>query len=248
MGGERNGRAHVDGSGDPWRNAPTSELGDQVLPRWFVLTAMVAVVAAVVVGVAAFVLPRRATVPEAARRPPPSADWTTAVGAIEAGDSPSDPYDAPCALLDGIRLAGTAGDQAQLRRGLAALCNTALPADVGDALRAFADAGGVVRFATFEATGVDSTASRADTDPTILVNTRFQRTDARWIAPLLAHDAVARAGDPASARTALAARRAELAVCGALLGEDGFSRACTDAAAVVSADDPLAALRDAGYR
>jgi hypothetical protein len=248
VGAEGNGRAPFGGSGDPWRNAPTSELGDQVLPRWFVLTAIAAVVAAIVVGVAAFVLPRGATVPEAARRPPPSAEWTTAVGAIEAGGSPSDPYDPPCALLDGVRLGGSAGDQAQLRRGLAALCNTSLPAAARAGLQGFADAGGTVRFATFEATGVDSTASRGADNPTILINTRFQRTDARWIAPLIAHDVVARDRNPATAETALTARRAELAVCVALLDEQAFSRACADADAVVSADDPLGALRDAGYR
>ena len=248
MGAQGNGRARFDGSRDPWRNAPTSELGDQVLPRWFVLTAVAAVVAAIVVGVAAFVLPGRVTVPEAARRPPPSGEWTTAVGAVEAGRSPSDPYDAPCALLDGIRLGGTAGDQAQLRRGLAALCNRTLPPAVREGLQAFAGAGGVVRFATFEATGVDSTASHGGGAPTILVNTRFQRTDARWIAPLIAHDVVARGRDPATAETALDARQAELAVCEALLGREAFSRACADAAAIVSADDPLQALRDAGYR
>lgn len=248
MGAEGNGRARPGSSGDPWRDAPTSELGDQVLPRWFVLTAIAAVIAAIVVGVAAFVLPSRSTVAEAARRPPPSAAWTTAVGAVEAGDSPSDPYDAACAPLEGVRLAGTAGDQAQLRRGLAALCNTPLPTAVRDGLEAFAGAGGVVRFATFDATGVDSTASRRGDRPTILVNARFQRTDPRWIAPLVAHDVVIRAGDPTTATTALAARRAELDVCASLLDAEAFSRACADAAAVVSADDPLAALRDAGYR
>jgi hypothetical protein len=248
VGAEGNGRARLGSSGDPWRDAPTSELGDPVLPRWFVLTAIAAVVAAIGVGIAAFVLPARSTVPEAARRPPPSAAWTTSVGAVEAGGSPPDPYDAPCALLDGLRLAGTAGDQAQLRRGLAALCTTPLPAATRDGLEAFAGAGGVVRFATFEATGVDSTASRRGDEPMILVNARFQRTDPRWIAPLVAHDVVIRAGDPATAAAALAARRAELDVCASLLDDEAFSRACADAAAVVSTDDPLAALRDAGYR
>lgn len=247
MSTDRRDRARFNGSGDPWRHVPTGELGDQVLPRWFVLTAAAAVIVAVLVAVAAFVLPRRAHVAEAARRPPPSAEHTNAVGRVETGSSAPVAYDAPCAPLDGMRLAGTPADQAQLRRGLAALCNVTLPGAVEDDLAAFASTGGVVRFATFEATGVDSTATRGDR-PAILINTRFQRTDPLWIAPLVAHDVTVRAADPATAESALAARRAERAVCDRLLATDEQGRACADAAAITSLPDPLAALREAGYR
>lgn len=239
-------RARSNGARDPWANAPTSELGDQVLPRWFVLTALVAVVAAAVVAAAAFILPTRTTVPVEARRPPPSGDYTTAVGAVEVGTSEPVVYDAPCALLDGVRIAGSEADQAILRRGLASLCNTSLPGAPRAAVRAFARDGGTVRFATFEATGVDSTAMRDQ--PVILINTRFQRTQASWIAPLVVHDAVLRSGDPRAAQAALSARRAEDVVCERLVGTDSDNRACADAAAVISLDDPLAALRRAGFR
>ena len=233
---------------DPWAGAPTSELGDQVLPRWFVLTAIVAVVVAIAVAAAAFLLPRRATLPAAARRPPPTAAYTTAVGDVEVGGSDATVHDAACPLLDGVRIAGAEGDRAQLRRGLAVLCNTRLPAAVRTDVRAFAEAGGTVRFATFEATGVDSSATRREGAPEILVNTRFQRTDASWIAPLVVHDATLRRRDPATAEAALAARRAEALACDRLLGADTDSRGCADADTVTRLDDPLAALRAAGFR
>lgn len=241
-------RARSDGVRDPWADTRTGELGDPLLPRWFVLTVAGAIVAAVVVGVIAVRAPRRSELAVEARRPPASATHTTAVGQIEGGGSPADPYDAPCGLLDGLRLAGTAGDQAQLRRGLAALCNTALRDDVAADVAALADDGAVVRFATFEATGVDSTASRDPADPTVYINTRFQRTNPLWIAPLIVHDATVRQHDPTTARAALRARRAEAAVCAQLLGEDARSRACDDARRILALDDPLAALRDAGFR
>lgn len=244
---DRADRARRNGARDPWADAPTGELGDQVLPRWFVLTALAAVVAAVAVAVAAFVVAGPATVPVEARRPPPSAMYTTAVGDVERGGSTATPYEASCETLAGVRVAGAEADRAQLRRGLAALCNTTLPERARAALRAFAEAGGTVRFATFEATGVDSTATRREDPPEILVNTRFQRTDASWIAPLIVHDAVLLDRGPATAEAALAARRAEATVCERLLGADTASRACADAETIISLDDPLAALRDAGF-
>ncbi len=245
---EHDDRVRRNGARDPWANAPTGELGDQVLPRWFVLTAIGAVVAAVVVAVIAFRPPGRASVPVEARRPPASSEYTTAVGGLEVGGSGPVAYDAACGLLDGLRLAGADGDRAQLQRGLAVLCDVALPVAVASDVRAFAADGGVVRFATFEATGVDSTASRTDADPTIFVNTRFQRTPAAWIAPLIAHDATLLQRDPTTAAAAIAARRAEAEVCDRLQAADDQSRACADARAVLSLDDPAAALRAAGFR
>lgn len=239
-------RASSNGSHSPWGDAPTSELGDQVLPRWFVLSAITSVAVAVLVLSAALVLPHRDTVPVEARRPPPSAMYTTAVGEVETGTSAPRPYDAPCALLQGVRIAGTPADRAVLRRGLAGLCNITVSADATAAVRAFAVQDGIVRFATFEATGVDSTASR-EAPATIFINARFQRTDPLWIAPLIVHDATLLLPGHASAEGALMAREAELLVCDRLLGTRPRSRGCADAAAIVGLDDPLGSLRAAGF-
>ncbi|HEX6257335.1 MAG TPA: hypothetical protein VFZ70_16120 [Euzebyales bacterium] len=244
---DRHERARGNGSRDPWANAPTSELGDQVLPRWFVLTAIAAALAATAVAVVAFASIGRDDLPAAQRRPPPDPNFTTAVGAVDVGTAEPVPYDAACARLDGVRVAGSEADRARLRRGLAAVCNTDLPAGTAAAVTDFAEDRGVVRFATFEATGVDSTASLPDGPPVILINTRYQRTDAAWIAPLIAHDATLRALEPGSATAALAAREAEATVCDRLLGDDSGSRSCADARAVLTLDDPLAALRGAGF-
>lgn len=238
-------RARFNGSGDPWRGAPTGELGDQVLPRWFVLSAIALVVIATIVLAVALALPQREGIAVEARRPPPSAEYTTDAGEVQAGTSQPQAYDAPCPLLQGIRLAGTPVDQARLREGLAGLCNIRLPDDVAADVRSFAEEDGVVRFAIFQATGVDSTASRHGA--TILVNARFQRTDPLWIAPLIVHDATMRRPGRATAEGALQARRAELTTCDLLLGTRPRSRGCADAAAVVNLDDPLGALRAAGF-
>lgn len=230
---------------EPWRDAPTGELGDQLLPRWFVLTAIVLTILAVVVIGAAFVLPGRAEVSLTARRPPPADGWTTAVDEVEAGSSPPVAWDAPCALLDGVQLAGSDVDRTRLRRGLAGLCNVALPDRAAAAVRTFADVDGTVRFATFGATGVDSTA--ALDEPVVAINARYQQTEPLWIAPLFVHDVTARAGAPATAQTALDARRAELATCERLLATTQRGRGCADAADVVALDDPIAELRAAGF-
>jgi hypothetical protein len=239
-------RAASNGARHPWSDAPTGELGDQLLPRWFVLTAITLVVLAVVVLVAALFQPQRDAVPVEARRPPPSLAYTTAVGEVQTDVTEPEPYDAPCPLLQGVQVAGSPTDRATLRAGLAGLCNIALPDDAAADVRAFAKQDGVVRFATFEATGVDSTASR-EAPATVFINARFQRTDPLWIAPLVAHDVTLRQPGHASAEGALMARRAEVAVCDRLLGTRQRSRSCADAAAIVALDDPVAALRAAGF-
>jgi hypothetical protein len=239
-------RAASNGERHPWSDAPTGELGDQLLPRWFVLTAITLVVLGIVVLVAALFQPRRDAAPVEARRPPPSLTYTTAVGEVQTGVTEPEPYDAPCALLQGVRVAGSPTDRATLRAGLAGLCNIALPDDTAADVHTFAEQDGVVRFATFEATGVDSTASR-EAPATVFINARFQRTDPLWIAPLVAHDVTLRPAGRASAEGAVMARRAELAVCERLLGTRQRSRGCADAGAIVALDDPVAALRAVGF-
>lgn len=224
---------------DPWRDAPTDELGDQVLPRWFALLAVVMVLLAVGVLVGAFVAFGSDDIPPTARRPPPAGGYTHDVGGVRVGDREPVTLDpAPCTQLEGIRIAASGADRAALVAGLSALC------ELDRGIAGFAEDGGVVRFAQFADTRVDSAARPG----LILLNNRFAVTEPAWIAPLVVHDLATLDGDPASAETALAARQAEAAACDALLATDDRSRACDDAAAVVALDDPLAVLRAAGYR
>jgi hypothetical protein len=214
-----------------------------------VLLALVIVPLAAVVFVLAFFFSGPADVGVAERRPPPAGGYTHAVGDVLVGGTDALPYDGACAEVTGLRVAGSEGDRDLLRRALATLCNAPLERAVSEALGALASAEAEVRFAAFEATGVDSTVELTATPPRVLVNARFaQAGRPGWIAPLLAHDAVMAAGDPHDAERALAARRAEAAVCEAVLGTGRPSRGCEDAEAVLALEDPLAALREAGYR
>lgn len=232
---------------DPWRNAPVGELQEQLLPRWFVILALVSVPVAITALVAAFAQFGSDDLPVAERRPPPAAGLTSAVGELAVGDADPVAYAAEdCPLADGIRIAGEDADRAALSAGLDALCAAELDPATADRIGAFAEDGGVVRFAVFEATGVDSAAD-LDGDR-ILVNAKFSQTTPAWIAPLIAHDATLLALEPGEAESALTARRAEAAVCRSLFADARPSRACEDAAALVSAPDPLADLRQAGYR
>lgn len=235
-------------SSDPWKDAPTEELQDQVLPRWFVLLGITTVLIALVTVVAAFTVFGRSDVPVAQRRPPPPAQpagRTHDVGEVQIGTAEPEVYDGACALLDGVRVAGTDRDTESLRRGLAGVCNLATETDVTDVtggLRSFAASGGVVRFATFEATGVDSTVDLGV--PQILINARFSRSDPLQIAPLIAHDVIAMTA-PGDAGTELSARISEADVCARLFTD--LPRSCTDAANLVALPDPMTALLGAGY-
>ena len=234
---------------DPWRRAPTSELQDQVLPRWFVLLGLVALPVAVAAAVGAVIAFRPVEVPVAARRPPAAgAALVHDVGRFATGAADPVVFDAGCAQLARMRTAGTELDRAALGEGLRVLCDVDLDADALTAVVAFAAPGGVVRFAQFQATGVDSTGDPAGR--AILVNAKFAQTDPTWIAPLVVHDAVRLAGDPAAdlASEELAARRAEASACTQLFADRRPSRGCDDAAALLALPNPLAALEAAGYR
>lgn len=234
---------------DPWRNAPVGELSEQLLPRWFVILAVVSVPVAIVIFVAAFlVMGSSEEVPVAERRPPPGVTALTHdVGEFAVGEAEPVAWDADeCPLLDGVRIAGHAADIEALSAGLEALCGTDLGPATAARVSAFADAGGVVRFAVFEATGVDSTA---DLDGRrILVNGKFAQGNPAWIAPLVVHDATLLDLGPGEAEAGLAARQAEASVCDRLFGDGLRSRACEDAATLAGADDPMGELRAAGYR
>jgi hypothetical protein len=235
-------------SKDPWRNTPVSELADQVLPRWFVLIALAMIPIAIAAMIAAFVMSGRDPLPVAARRPPPAGGLTTAVGDFRVGASAPLPAEELCPTLRGIQVAGEQADRAALTTGLAALCEIRLEAGLAGRLNAFAREGGVVRFAQFEATGVDSTAELQATPPRILLNARFSRADPTWIAPLVAHDVTLLQRDPSLASSALAARQVEAQVCARVFADRRAPRGCEDARALLDLPDPLTALRQAGFR
>lgn len=225
---------------DPYAGLPTDELDEPLLPRWFVLLAVATVPVALVLFTVAFFGTGREATPVAERRPPPGAETTSAVGNLVAGDRAPMEHDGACEAVDDLQVAGTELDREVLGTALDALCEA--PPEVRTRIAAVGDAGRTLRFAAFEATGVDVTAAK----DVIYVNARYSQTEPRWIAPLVAYAAVTSTGDPAAAETALAARRAELATCEAVL--EAPSRACEDAAALLDLEEPVRALRAAGFR
>lgn len=235
----------------PYAGARVEELEEPLLPRWFVLLLLAAIPVAIGVAIWAFVVFGTDEVPAAERRPPPSADGslTTNVGGFNVGELAPERLSPSCGFLQGIRAAGTGTDRERIATAVEALCEVRLPTAAGPRLGAFADAGGVVRFAQFQATGVDSSMEVSGDPPRILLNARFARddTDPLWIAPLLVHDTTYLELSPGSASAALEAREHEAAVCAELFAESRPSRACEDAAAVLELLDPLRALESAGF-
>ncbi len=237
-------------AGDPYATAPMGELAEPLLPRWFVVLAVALVPVAVVVLLVAFPFLGSDELPAAEVRPPPGPEgaFSHDVGEVTLGSAEPQPAEAQCSAVSGFAVAGSESDRQRLQTALNALCETGVPADAAAALAALRDAGAVVRFAVFERTEVNSVVELRADPPRVLINARFTGVpQPRWVTPLVVHEAVMFDGDPATAATALAARRAELAVCAALFDRDDFSSGCETASELLALDDPAAALRDAGY-
>lgn len=233
-----------------YAGARVEALEEPLLPRWFVLLAVALVPVALGVVVWAFVVFGPEEVPFAERRPPPSAQGlTTDVGQYNVGESQAQPLATTCTLVEGIRAAGSEADRARIALASDALCEVTLPVEVAQRLVAFGRAQGEVRFAQFQATGIDSTMDFGVDPPRLLLNARFasNTTDPLWITPLLVHDTTYLDLDAAEATSALAAREAEAAVCDQLFEVERPSRACDDAAGLLELLDPMRALQAAGF-
>jgi len=232
---------------DPYADAPVDELHAPLLPRWFVLVVLALVPVAVALFAVAFPWGEEDVVPVAERRPPPTGELTGDVGDWQVGEAEPQPLEADCDGVEGFQVAGTVEDRRRLSEALNALCGVVLPDGAGAAVGALADAEAVVRFGAFERSGVDVTAVRDADPPVVLPNGRFaQAAQPRWVAPLIVYEAVRLAGDPATAEDTLAARDAEWAACEAVL-DDELNVGCEDARELLALDDPLAALRAAGF-
>ncbi|QBI20179.1 hypothetical protein ER308_11800 [Egibacter rhizosphaerae] len=245
---------------DPYEGLPVDdELGEPILPRWFVLTALAFVPLVLVVGGIAFLgfgtgLLGGEDVPAAERRPPPEGPYTTGVGELVAGEADPERIDAPCSAAEGLRVAGTEQDRATLYGAVDAACDSLGEVDeLADGLEPLADHGAILRFATFEATGVDVTTDLVSDPPVVYANARYAQQAAELIVPLLAHEAdLLRAADRGDeldgARTALDARARQARACEAAL--DRPSRACEDTAELLALEreEAVERLRAAGFR
>lgn len=236
---------------DPYAESPVDELSEPVLPRWFVLLAVVTVPAAIAVFALAFpVLGGDDAVPPAERRPPPAdGELTHDVGQVRVGSGEPQPADVECDAARGLRVAGREPQRQRLHTALAALCELGAPGGVAPAIATLAEAEAVIRFAGFSRSGVPSTVDLGGQAPVVLINVGFTRAQRpRWITPLIVHDAVTVAGRAGTIDTELAARRAELAACEALFDPEGLSANCRTARQLLAGEDPKGALADAGYQ
>lgn len=234
--------------------------GEPVLARWFVVAMLL--LSLVAVGMTVFALTRRAAppaevFPAAERRTPGTALVTHDRGETQLATDTSVSQPVTCAPE--VRLVGDEGGRSTLQRAFGVLC-AQLEADddgslgqVADGLARLDEAAGIARVAQAVATGVDSSARIEDGVPVVEIAPKFQFESGRRAAPLLAHELFHLGsgtwpGEPVDAAHELAAMRVQDEVCRALrVPEDERPRGCQDAAELLAAEDPLAALRDAGF-
>ena len=233
---------------------PTLPTGEPVLARWFVIVMLVLVPAAIGVTVWAVLSIPEGDIAAAERRPPGTATVTYDRGDAMLGETTETEPGPACAA--NVELLGDEGGRAAARvamRGVCEALRTPGLDEARDGLRALA--GGVVRFAIFERSGVESSTRVEDGVPTIELNAKFQFEDATRAAPVVVHELSLLGGpefpgQPVGARAALRATRAQLTACESLdlFDDDEPPRGCLDARELLAKDDPLAELLDAGLR
>jgi hypothetical protein len=232
---------------------PTLPTGEPVLHRWFVVTLLLLIPVAVWVVVWAFSSVDRVELTAAERRPPGGAEVT-----IERGDAmlaeTRDAEPGPgCA--QGVRLVGDSGSRAAARRALGTACDLIATGDFPTSrqgLVAWVRSQGILRIATFELSGVESSTRVEDDRLVMELNATFQFQDAALAAPAVIHQLELMAdpdwpGEPITAERELAAARAQARACERLALGDDAPRGCQDVEELLAADDPLQQLLDAGY-
>ena len=239
---------------------PSLPDGEPLLARWFVLVMLG--LSAAAIGLTVFALVQRAAppaeaFPAAERRNPGTAEVTHDRGEIVIAEDTSESQPVTCA--PNVRLVGDEGGRATLRRAFGVLCaqldgdDSGALAQVAAGLAELDAAGGVARIALAAATGIDSSARIEDGVPVIEIAPKFQFENARVAAPFLAHELFHLGSDewpgsPVTAAHEAAAMQVQRIVCENLLepAEDR-PRGCNDAIELLEDDDPVDALREAGF-
>jgi hypothetical protein len=224
-----------------------------VLARWFVLTMLALVPVAVAVTVWALSFAGRDVTPPAERRPAGDAEVTVERGDAVLGEDLTGEAGPGCASR--LVMVGDDGARAALRRALAATCELLDTTELRAARLGLEEASlgsARVRFATFELSGVGSSARVEDGTIVIELNARFAFEDATRAAPELVHQfALVAQPDwpgarPTVAQALTAAREQTMACARADLAGDE-PRGCLDARAILALDDAASALAAAGY-
>jgi hypothetical protein len=224
-----------------------------VLARWFVLTMLVLVPVALGVTLWAWTAIDRTTIDPAARRPPGGAEVTVVRGDAVLAETRTTEAGPDCATR--ALIVGDDGSRAAARRALGATCQLLrsgrLPLAAAG-LETWLAAGGRLRLATFELSGVESSARVEDGAIVIELNAKFAFEDATRAAPAIVHQ-LGLIADPdwpgatVAASTALAASREQALACERLVLREGPPRGCLDVDELLALDDPLAALVAVGW-
>jgi hypothetical protein len=232
---------------------PTLPTGEPVLQRWFVITLLLLVPVAIGVTLWAFASIDRVELTAAERRPPGGGEVTIERGEAMLAETRDAEPGPGCA--QGIRLVGDGGSRAAARRAMSTACELIASGEfpvAREGLVAWVASRGILRIATFELSGVES-STRLEEDRLVMeLNAKFQFEDAEVAAPAVIHQLELIAsptwpGEPISAEHELAAARSQARACAALgLGDDA-PRGCRDVEELLAADDPLQQLVDAGY-
>lgn len=227
--------------------------GEPVLARWFVLSMLALTVLALGITAWAFLaFGGRVELTAAERRPPGTAEVTHERGTAVLNEV-TDVEDATgCAA--GIELFGDPGARATTARALSATCQLLASggfprAEAG--LQAWKDRDGLLRVATFEFTGTESSARVEDDRVVVELSPRFQFDNATRAAPFVLHELTHLAGDwPGRVVTAeeeVAATKVVQEACDGLsMGADP-PLGCIDADTILDLEDPVQAFVDAGY-
>jgi hypothetical protein len=232
---------------------PTLPTGEPVLHRWFVIAMLLLVPVALGVTVwAAMAVFGRTELPAAERRLPGDAQVTVDRGAAQL--SPTDEVEQGPDCFQGGQIIGDDGSRAADRVAMRGTCRLLAGGGYDEAvegLRAWARSDGRVRIATFERSGVDSSARLEDDRLVIELNAVFQFEDATAAAPALIHQLVLLAapdfpGAPITAEREVRALEAQGRACDALRAELR-PRGCDDVEELLAADDPVADLVAVGW-
>jgi len=233
---------------------PTLPTGEPVLARWFVLTMLLLVPVTVGVTIwAVSMIPRGETIGPAERRPPGDEVVTIDRGDAQLGTSTDSTPGPGCAVS--IELVGDDGTRAASERALRAFCQLLDTGGFPDARAGLGDwirGDGRLRIATFELSGVESSARVEDDRIVVELNAKFLFEDATRAAPPLIHQLTLIGqptwpGSPITAEAELAAARAQADACEQLSFGGDRPRGCLDVEELLADDDPLQSILDAGF-
>ena len=233
---------------------PTLPTGEPVLHRWFVLGMLLLVPLAIAVTLWALLAIDRPELGPAERRPAGNAEVTIERGAAELAETQEVEPGPGCSQA--IRIIGDDGSRAAARRAVQAACELIATGEFPAAREGLVEwiaADGILRVATFELSGVDSSTRLEDGRMVVEINAKFQFTDAARAAPALIHQLTLIAepewpGATITAEAELFAARAQARACQLTTFAEQPPRGCLDVEELLGSDDPRQLLLEAGYR